>query len=198
MGLKWYCMLVMPLSYYPGTDDHNHANQLQTISPSVPPADHLIPIPAPSPCKGKMLTQQTSQTKGNEKEKNGRNIGGHLMDLPEDGSEDGISTPAQEEAGTMPLVLATAPGNRQAVQVQIVKTGRFGSRSVQYPDTLPLGGPNTDLNQFTCRFCRVWLDPSVIIPSSPFRVFLFTVAFRYPTVNCKILTKVPHCHFLMY
>jgi len=49
MGLKWYWGLVMPLSYYPGMDDHNHANQLGIISSSVPPADHEISGPPPSP-----------------------------------------------------------------------------------------------------------------------------------------------------
>jgi hypothetical protein len=90
------------------------------------------------------------------------------------------------------LVLATGPGNPPAVRVRTGKTVRFGSRTVQKPDPQRLGGPNPDPYLSTRGFCRVWLDPSVPISGSVFRVFLFMVAFRYPTVNRKILTFAHH------
>jgi len=95
MGLKWYRVLVMPLSYYTGMDDCNNAIRLRTISPSVPPAehgirpahhgippaDHGLPVPPPSPDKTKMLPPPTQSIKGKEKEKDESNVGGLLMDL---------------------------------------------------------------------------------------------------------------------
>jgi len=102
MGLKWYQGLVMPLGFYPGMDDRDHANQLHTISPSVPPADHEMPIPPPSPNKSKMLPPPTPPTKGKEKEMDESNIGGRLMDLAENGSEDGTNTPTKKEASAIP------------------------------------------------------------------------------------------------
>ena len=90
------------------------------------------------------------------------------------------------------IVLATGPGNPPAVRVLAGKTVRFGSRTVQKPDPQCLGRPNPDLNPSTWGFCRVWLDGSVPISGSVFRVFLFMVAFRYPTVNRKILTFAHH------
>jgi hypothetical protein len=101
MGLKWYRGLVMPLSYYPGMDDRNHANRLHTISPSVPPADHGIPVPPPSPDKSKMLPPPTPSIKGKEKDKDESNVGGLLMDLAENGYEDRTSTPTEKDAGTV-------------------------------------------------------------------------------------------------
>jgi len=47
---------------------------------------------------------------------------------------------------------------------------QFGSRTVQKPDPLSLGGPNPDLYPSTLGFRRVWLDPSVPISGSAFRV----------------------------
>jgi hypothetical protein len=67
-------------------------------------------------------------------------------------------------------VLATGLGNPSAVRVRTRKTGRFGSRPGQIPDTLTLGGPNPDPYPSTYRFRRVWLDPSVSISGSAFRV----------------------------
>jgi len=96
------------------------------------------------------------------------------------------------------LELATGPGNPPAFRVWTGKTVWFGSRTVQKPNRLLLGGPNPALYPSTGGFCRVWLDPSGPISGSVFRGFLFMVAFRYPTVNCKILTMVLHGHFLMY
>ena len=130
MGLKWYRGLVMPLTYYPRMDDGNNPNRLTTISRSVPhaehrippaghgtppadhgtpptnhgipPADHEIPIPPPSPNKSYILPPPTPSTKGKEKEKDGRNLGGLLMDLAEDGSENGTSTGTEKGTSTGP------------------------------------------------------------------------------------------------
>jgi len=68
------------------------------------------------------------------------------------------------------LVLATGPGNPPAVRVWTAKTGRFGSRTVQKPDLQTLGGPNPDPYPSTRGLRRVWLDPSVPISGSAFRV----------------------------
>ena len=95
------------------------------------------------------------------------------------------------------LVLATGPGNPPAVRVRTGKTVRIGSRTVQKPDQQHLGGPNPDPYPSTRGFCRVWLDPSVPISGSAFQVFLFMVAFRYPTVNRKIFTLAHHWPFWM-
>jgi len=95
------------------------------------------------------------------------------------------------------VVLATGPGNPSAVRAWTRKTVRFGSRTIQKPDSQHLGGPNPDSYPSTRGFCRVWLDPLVSICGSVFRVFLFMVAFRYPTVNRKILTFAPPCSFRM-
>jgi len=92
-------------------------------------------------------------------------------------------------------VLAMGPGNPSAFRVRTTKMVRFGSRTVQKPDLLRLGRPNPDPYPSTLRLCGVWLDPSVPISGSVFRVFLFIVAFRYPTANRKILTLVRHCPF---
>ena len=90
------------------------------------------------------------------------------------------------------LVLATGPGNPPAVRVRTGKTVQFGSRTIQKPDPQRLGGLNPDPYPSTRGICRVWLAPSVPISGSVFRVFLFMVAFRYPTVNRKILTFAHH------
>jgi len=68
------------------------------------------------------------------------------------------------------LVLATGPGDPPAVQVWTAKTGRFGSRTVQKPNPLNLGGPILHPYPSTRGFRRVWLDPSVPISGSAFRV----------------------------
>jgi len=44
MGLKWYREIVIPQGWYRGMDNRNHANRLGTISPSVPPAEHEMPL----------------------------------------------------------------------------------------------------------------------------------------------------------
>jgi len=93
----------MPLGYYLGMDDSDHANQLRTISPSVPTADHEISVPPPAPNKCKMLPSPTTPTKKTwmEQENDGSNIGALLMDLGEDGSDDATSTPAANAASTI-------------------------------------------------------------------------------------------------
>jgi len=71
---------------------------------------------------------------------------------------------------TIQLVLATGPGNPPAVRVWAAKTGRCGSRTVQKPDPLTLGVPNPDPYVSTRGLCRVWVDLSVPISGSAFRV----------------------------
>jgi len=91
------------------------------------------------------------------------------------------------------VVSAMGPGIPPAVRVWTGMMVRFGSIPVQKPDPHLLGRPNPQPYLSTRGFCRVWLDPSVPISSSHFCVFLYMVAFRYPTVMCKILTLVHHC-----
>jgi len=82
-------------------------------------------------------------------------------------------------------VLATGPGNPPAVRVWPAKTGRFGSRPVQKPDLLRLGRPTPDPYPSTRGFCRVWLDPSVTMSGSAFRVFQFMVISNNPSFRLK-------------
>jgi hypothetical protein len=96
------------------------------------------------------------------------------------------------------VVLARGPGNPPAVRVWTGPTVRFGSRTVQKPDPELLDGPNPYPYASTRGFCRVWLDPSVPVSGSPFRVFVFMVAVRYVTVMCKILTLVHHSLYLFH
>jgi len=96
------------------------------------------------------------------------------------------------------IVLATDQGNPPDVRVWTVKMCWFSCSAVQKPNPVALGGPNLDPDPSTNRFSLVWLAPPVPISGSEFHIFLFVLAFLYPTVNCKILTKVWHCHFLMY
>jgi len=97
-----------------------------------------------------------------------------------------------DEYDAAEVVLATGLGNRPAVRVWTGKTVRFGSRPVQNHDWELLGGPNPYPYPLTRGFRRVWLDPSVPVSGSPFRVFLFMVAVIYVTVMCRILTLVHH------
>ena len=90
------------------------------------------------------------------------------------------------------------PGDPPLVRVWTGTMVWFGSRTVPKPDPLLPGGPNAALYPSTCRCRRVWLDPSGPISSFEFRVILLIVAFRYSTVNCKILTMVRHCSFWIY
>jgi len=92
----------MPLGGYPGMDDHNHANRICTISPSIPPVDYRIPVQPATPNKRKMLPPRTPPTQGKEQEMDESNVGGLLMDLAEEGSEDGTSTPAENMGSAIP------------------------------------------------------------------------------------------------
>jgi len=96
------------------------------------------------------------------------------------------------------MVLAMGPGNPPAVRVWPARTIWFGSTTVQKPDQLLPAGPNPAPYLSTSGFRLVWVDQLGPRCSSAFGVFLFMVAFRYPTVNFKILSMVQHCHFLMY
>jgi len=68
------------------------------------------------------------------------------------------------------IVLSTSPGNLPAVRVWSSRMSRFGSRPVQKPDPMPLGGSTPDPYLSTCTFYRVWIHPSVPISGSAFRV----------------------------
>jgi hypothetical protein len=96
------------------------------------------------------------------------------------------------------VVLAMGPGNPPAVQIRTANMVWLGSKAVQKPDPLHLGGPNSDPNPSKGELCRVWLDPSGPISGSGLRAFQFMVAFRYPIANRKILSLEYHCSFLMY
>jgi len=96
------------------------------------------------------------------------------------------------------LVLATGLSTLPLIRVWTGKTSRFGSRPVQEPNPLLLGGPNANPYQSTHRFRRVWHVPLGPISGSAFRGLLCMVAFRYPTVNLKISTMVCHCSIWMY
>jgi len=151
MSLKWYWWLVRPLSSYPGMDDHDNANQLRTISPSVPPADngippadlaispsdhgispadHWIPVPPPSPDKSRMLPPRTPSTVEKEMEKDGSNVGGLLLDLAVDGSVDGTSTPAKDKAGTIP----PAPTEKDSYTIPPAPTGKEAGTTPPAPN----------------------------------------------------------------
>jgi hypothetical protein len=67
------------------------------------------------------------------------------------------------------LVLATGSGNPLAVRVCTAKMGRFGSKSVQNPNPLTVGGPNLHLYPSTSGFRRVSLDPAFPNSGSAFR-----------------------------
>jgi len=90
-------------------------------------------------------------------------------------------------------MLAMGPGNQPAVKVQNRKTSSFGFRTVQKPDKQRPGNPKLHRYPLTRWFCHVWLDLSVAISGSVFRVCLFTVAYGYFTANCKILTFTYCC-----
>jgi len=99
----------MPLSYYLGMDDRNNTNRLPAMSPSVPPADHGIrpadhgiSVPPPSHDQSNLLPPPIPLMKGKEKEKDESNVGGLLINLAENGSEDGTSAPTEKDAGTVP------------------------------------------------------------------------------------------------
>jgi hypothetical protein len=68
------------------------------------------------------------------------------------------------------LVLATGPGNPPVVRIWTAKSGGFVSRATQKPDQMTLGRPNPDPYPSTRRFRLVWLDLSVPISGSGFRM----------------------------
>ena len=68
----------------------------------------------------------------------------------------------------------------------------------QTPDPLVFGIPHSAPYPSTHVVHRVWLDPSGPISGFVFRVVLFMVTFRYPSVNRTILTMVRPCVFGMY
>jgi hypothetical protein len=96
VGLKLYRRFVMSVSYYPGI---NQAQEHHTISPLVSRGDHGIPIPPLPLAECKML--QPTATKRNKNVKVGGNVGGLLMDLAEDVSDDRTSSHTQEDTCTI-------------------------------------------------------------------------------------------------
>jgi len=107
------------------------------------------------------------------------------------------------------VVLATGAGNPPVVRVWPTRTGRFGSRPVQKPDPLTLGGPNPDQYPSTRGFRQVCLDLLVAISGSAFQVshwwlhsdmlliivkywhWYFTVHFRR---ICRLDVQNKHTH----
>jgi len=96
------------------------------------------------------------------------------------------------------LELANDPGKQSVVQGQSTKTVRFGLGKVKNPDQLNKARLNLDLFVSTHGLCPGLLDMPVPIPCSSYWVFVFVVAYRYRTANCKILTLVCYYPFLMY
>lgn len=77
MSLILYRGIVMPLSYYPGMEDHTDTNQLRSISPTVLLADNGISMPPPFPDKRRMIRPRPPFAEETDRnmEKNGSNIG---------------------------------------------------------------------------------------------------------------------------
>jgi len=71
----------------------------------IPPPDHGLLVPPPSADKSKMIPLRTQSTHGKDKEMDGGNVGGHLMALADDRSEDETSTPTEKNAGGIPQAL---------------------------------------------------------------------------------------------
>jgi len=87
------------------------------------------------------------------------------------------------------LVLETGPGNRPAVWIWTAQLDRFGSRPVQNPNQLTLGGNTPDPYPSTCGFHRVWVDPLVPIPGFAFW------ASRLQSHSDMLLLIVPNWHW---
>ena len=83
------------------------------------------------------------------------------------------------------FMLATVPGYTAAVQVQLIWRPRFGSRSLQKPDLLCLGGllPRLDINQHF----SVGLEPD---HSSDIAVSTTFAAIKYFNYECIITWSV--------
>jgi len=96
------------------------------------------------------------------------------------------------------ILLVLDPGNLPTVQVYTAKPLPFCSRSIENADPLLLCVRTMYCYQSTSRFCWVWEHPSVPICTSGFLAFPFIVIYRFPTVNCKMLTFLCNCLFLMY
>ena len=103
-----------------------------------------------------------------------------------------VSWARQNALAESQILLATGPVNPPAVRVWTGKTVWCRSRPVQKHDPEHFGGRTPRLYSSTRGFCRVWVGLSVPVSSSPCQVLLFTVAVRYVTVMCKILTLVQH------
>jgi hypothetical protein len=90
------------------------------------------------------------------------------------------------------------PRNLLVVQVWAASTIWFGFSTVHEPYLQHIGGWILDPYLSTGGFYDLPLD--LLIPASDSDVwgFLFTVLFRYPTVNRKILTTISHCHYMMH
>jgi len=113
--------------------------------PSVPPGDHKIPLLPPSPHKCNILPSPTMPTKTTamEKQMDGTNVGGLLMDLVEDESEDGTSTPATNEASMiLPTSVEKEAGTIPPTRKRPVRPQRWllilSRRAPQSPTGLPL------------------------------------------------------------
>lgn len=92
----------MRRTFYTGLDDRNTATEYWTTSHSVPPADHTVAIPHPSPDRSKKLRLPRPPTMGKENENIEINVGGIVMDLAEDGCKDNINTPTKKDARKIP------------------------------------------------------------------------------------------------
>jgi len=109
------------------------------------------------------------------------------------GSGDTFTTDISERlkiANPRWVVWPTGRGNPPAVGVLTGKTFWFGSRIVQKPDLLLLGGPNPAPFPSTHWLCQVWLQLSSPISGFAFWVVLLIVPFRYLTVHRKISMTV--------
>jgi len=95
------------------------------------------------------------------------------------------------------VVLAMGQGNVPAAWVCTAKTDRFGSRPIQKPDPLTLGGPHSDPEPSARGYRWVWLDPVGSYPWFHVLGFPFIITLRYVTVNHKILRLVSHSPFSM-
>jgi len=110
-------------------NNSTHADQLCTISPSVPPADHRISVPAPSSDQSNMPQPPTRSTKGTEKETDESKVGGRLLDLSRDGSEDETSNPTEKDTGNVP----PASTEKEAGAILPVPPRKTAVQSLQLP-----------------------------------------------------------------
>jgi len=140
----------MLLGNYLGMDDCNHAKLLHSLSQSVLAADYEIPVPPPSPDICKMLPLPTPHKKEMEKEKDGSNIGGLLMDLAKDRPGDGTSTPTKKEASTIPPVHMENDAAMTQVAPTKIEAGRIPPTAIKtasctFLETGMQAGTNPDM-----------------------------------------------------